>query len=143
MLKLVSTSTGNLFISPKPDEWDLQYLNCKYDIIWNMTDEVDYAEFEKQFAHDVLVGNVEDYNIPKDINLFDYQLDMVVNCLRLNGLVLIHCLAGHGRTGMALASVLSRLEKISIKKAINKTRCICEGPETAKQIYFLLKFFGE
>lgn len=142
MPKLVSTSSGKLFISPLPTDLELKTA-IKYDIIWNMMDNIYIAEYEKQFAYDVLFGNVEDYDIPKDINLFDYQLDMVVNCLRLDGSVLIHCLAGHGRTGMALASVLSRLEGMPIKKAISKTKCICSGPESWNQIVFLLNFFGE
>ena len=92
MPKLVSTSSGKLFISPLPTDLELKTA-IKYDIIWNMMDNIYIAEYEKQFAYDVLFGNVEDYDIPKDINLFDYQLDIVVNCLRLDGSVLIHCLA--------------------------------------------------
>jgi len=142
MLKLVSTSTGNLFISQQPNPNELDIYN-KYDIIWNMTDNIYYAEFEKNFAHDVMFGNVKDYDIPKDIKLFDYQLDMTVNCLRLDGKVLIHCLAGHGRTGLALASVMVRLEGMSIKDSIKFTRETCNGPESLNQVLFLKNLFGE
>lgn len=140
MLKLVPTSIGNLFISPQPNLLDLENIS-KFDIIWNMTDNIDFAILEKDFAQNVILGNIEDYNIPKDIKLFDYQLDMVVNCLKLDGKVLIHCLAGHGRTGLALASVMVRLEGLTAEEALNKSKKICHGPETLCQVLFVKDFF--
>lgn len=136
MLKLVRTSTGFLFISPLPGSEDFDD-GGKFDIIWNMTDNLAFAEYEKAFAYDVLLGNIKDYNIPSSTNDFLCQLDLVVTCLQWGGSVLIHCLGGHGRTGMALACVLSRLEGLDAKEAINKTLRICQGPENNLQIEFV------
>lgn len=139
MLKLVSTPSGTLFISPLPDKEDLESLE-KFDIIWNLTDNESYADFEKEYAYHVYLGNIKDYNIPKDIQKFEHQLSLVINCLRLEGSVLMHCLAGHGRTGMALACVLIGMEYISAEAALKRTNRLCHGPETEEQKEFVRQY---
>jgi protein-tyrosine phosphatase len=139
MLKLVSTSSGTLFISPLPDKTELESFE-KFDIIWNLTDNESYADFEKEYAHHVYLGNIKDYDIPKDTQKFEHQLSLIINCLRLGGSVLIHCLAGHGRTGMALACVLIGMEYISAETAIKQTNKLCNGPETEDQKEFVRRY---
>jgi protein-tyrosine phosphatase len=142
MLKLVTTSSGFLYISPMPFKRELD--NSKeFDIIWNLTDDYDLADHEKDYAKKVLIGNVPDYGVPKDVPRFLSQVNEVVNCLRSGGRVLIHCLAGHGRTGMALASVLIKLENLNPTQAMRQTLKLCHGPETPEQIYFIKDLFSK
>ena len=100
-----------------------------------------YFLFEKDFAFDVLNANIEDYSAPTDVNLFIKQLEAITTCLIFNGKVLIHCLAGHGRTGMALACVLMVLENLTADEALIFSKKECRGPERKCQEDFVKKLW--
>ena len=140
-MQKVNTSSGNLYVSPVPSIMDLND-GPAFDIIWNLAEEfAGWCETERYFAEKVLCGNIEDYNIPKDLPLFLKQLGEVVNCLRGGGTVLIHCFAGHGRTGTALAAVKCELDKMPAEQALNFSKSICNGPERKIQRDFVKSLF--
>ncbi len=135
-MKKISTTYGTLSVSQVPAEEDL--IGYHFDIIWNLAAELKkHSDWQKEFANLVLLGNIDDYDIPNDVFAFKYQLEQVVNCLKNGGSVLVHCLGGHGRTGMAVACILNRLEGISANESLKVARRTCFGPEVEEQIEFV------
>lgn len=136
-MKEVYLKAGKLFISPMPFEEDLKK-HGNFDIIWNLAKELEHiATYEMYYTNNLLLGNIADFNVPIDIKLFNYQLNLVIDNLQNNKKVLIHCLGGKGRTGLALSLVLMKLTKLSAQEALSKTKQICGGPETLEQISFV------
>ncbi len=135
-MKKITTSKGTLFVSPVPSEDDLT--GYHFDIIWNLAAELKrHADWQKDYADVVLLGNIRDYDVPSDTFMFTYQLEQVVKCLQNGGSVLVHCLGGHGRTGTAVACILNRLEGMSCNASLKMARQTCFGPEVADQIEFV------
>lgn len=142
-IKLFPTSIGKLFFSPCPDTLNhLQEISQhKICCIFNLAAELSQiSSIEKQFCPDVINGNIEDYDIPKDIELFYKQIQHVIELLKQDKSVLIHCNKGHGRTSMALACIVLILEKYTLHEAINKTKKIANGPGIISQIKFIEQF---
>ncbi len=135
-MKKIPTTHGTLLVSSIPAEEDL--VGHHFDIIWNLAAELKHhADWQKDYADVVLLGNIKDYSVPSDTFAFTYQLEQVVNCLKKGGSVLVHCLGGHGRTGTATACILNRLEGMPVKTALKTARQICFGPEVDDQIEFV------
>jgi protein tyrosine/serine phosphatase len=136
-MKKIPTSSGTLLASPCPAGEDL--IGYHFDIIWNLAVELKHhAEWEKDHAEVVLLGNINDYDVPGDTFAFTYQLEQVVKCLKNGGSVLVHCLGGHGRTGMAIACILNRLEGLSANVALKTAQQFCRGgPKMDDQIAFV------
>lgn len=137
-MKIINTSSGTLYASPFPEPEDLE--NKYFDIIWNLTAEFkDYVEVEKKYADLVLCANILDYSAPTDVSLYFTQLNMVLDALRQNKKVLVHCLGGHGRTGMTIAFIKYYLDNIKMNDAIKFAKTNCKGPEVLEQVIFLKK----
>lgn len=135
-MKKIPTSHGTLLVSPVPAGEDL--IGYHFDIIWNLAAELKHeAEWEKDHAGEVLLGNVDDYRAPHDTIAFLYQLEKVVKCLKNGGSVLVHCLGGHGRTGTAAACIVSFLEGVSANVGLKTAQKYCRGPEMDDQIAFV------
>lgn len=135
-MKKIPTSQGTLSVSPMPAEEDLT--GQHFDIIWNLGAELKHhADWQKDYADVVLLGNIKDYKAPIDAFTFTHQLEQVVKCLRSGGSVLVHCLGGHGRTGTAVACILNRLEGVSANVALKTAQKYCRGPEVDDQIAFV------
>jgi protein-tyrosine phosphatase len=135
-MKIIPTRRGVLYASHLPSEKGM--VDQRFDIIWNLAVErAKDAQWEKNYAKQVLLGNVPDYGIPNDQVSFLYQLDQVIECLIAGGTVLVHCLGGHGRTGMAVACIVNRLDNLSVDDAISLTKHLVSGPEVQKQIEFV------
>lgn len=140
-MKKIKTKTGSFYIGPAPLQQDL--LGYHFDIIWNLAEELnDLLLWQKDFAHVVLHANIPDFDIPSDIKSFIFQLKKVVLCLKNNGKVLVHCLGGHGRTGMAVACILSLLDGHSPDYALMLANKYCQGPETYHQNNFVLSILN-
>ena len=69
---------------------------------------------------------VDDFMAPT-ITQLDETIKIINNNIINNNPVLVHCLAGKGRTGTILASYLLKIEKISASQAINKIRQLRPG----------------
>lgn len=135
-MKKIPTTQGTLSVSPMPAEEDLS--GQHFDIIWNLAAELKHhAEWQKDYAGVVLLGNIKDYTAPHDTFAFKYQLEQVVKCLKNGGSVLVHCLGGHGRTGTAVACILNSLEGMSANVALKTAQKFCRGPEVPDQIEFV------
>jgi protein-tyrosine phosphatase len=138
-MKLVETSVGSLYIGSKDDVLDMmeQPKEIKFDIIWNLAEELGFlAEDEQPYSLITMLGNIPDYDTP-DLVLFSLQLMLVGAALMHDKKVLIHCFAGHGRTGLALAAIKITLDKMTAEQAIAFAKEQCNGPETPEQEDFV------
>ena len=96
------------------------------------------AEYE-QHRLEVVHFPLENFSVPDKIELFDELIGQLVKILREKS-VLIHCMAGCGRTGMVAAGVLVRLGS-SATAAIEQVRDIRPGSmDVLRQILFLRSY---
>jgi protein tyrosine/serine phosphatase len=136
-MKLIPTKSGKLYVGKVPSSSDLSEID-NLDIIWNLANEFcNLKLMEENYTKTVLLGKIKDYSIPANIDTFIRQLRLVVDCLKNNGNIFVHCFAGHGRTGMATACILFLINKISIDEALILAKKFCSGPETERQIRFV------
>ena len=96
------------------------------------------AEYE-QHQLEVVHFPLENFSVPDKIELFDQLIGRMVEILRQKS-VLIHCMAGCGRTGMVAAGVLVRRGS-SATEAIEQVRDIRPGSmDVLRQILFLRSY---
>ena len=105
-------------------------------VIWNLQERRDSYESEAQHFHAVVWTPVDDYSVPEDADAFVRDLDRVLALLRGGKHVYVHCMAGHGRTGLGLASLLVRLGAPPAL-ALSQVHEVCGGPETEEQKGFV------
>lgn len=114
-------------------EWILALPKARrLDLIWNLAEELAFmAEAESAYCEQVLCSMVPDYGVPKGEEFLNH-LQQVVECLKGDGMVFVHCNGGHGRTGMAVAAILKRFGA-SNEEALRVAKKYCQGPETVEQ----------
>lgn len=105
-------------------------------VIWNLQELPDSCALEQQHFAAVVWTPVEDYAVPEDADAFVRDLDGVLDHLRAGHHVYVHCMAGHGRTGLGLASLLVRLGAPPAL-ALSQVHEVCGGPETSDQQEFV------
>ena len=80
--------------------------------------------------------DIPDYGIPENTN----DLDLLLGCLRerleLGESVVIHCAAGHGRTGVVATLLLVRMSML-LDDARKTIRLAGSAPDTQEQMRFL------
>lgn len=81
---------------------------------------------------------IEDYGVPLDFEAFVEVLEFVSQKILIGESVLIHCGAGHGRTGTFAATLLMALgyEK---DDALDRVMSAGSGPETNDQMQFVMR----
>jgi len=128
---------------PESEEDLVQIKQLGIDIIISLDNEIcdhpNYKEIKTDFEHHELF--ITDYNIPtkKQIEQF---LDIISNAIKEKKKVLVHCLAGCGRTGSMLALAERFIYgTIDGEEAIRKIRKIrpC-AIETQNQYNLILKY---
>lgn len=101
--------------------------------------DVDLLEEYAVHRLEVVHFPLENFSVPDKIELFDQLISRLVDTLQERSL-LIHCMAGCGRTGMVAAGVLVRLGS-SATEAIERVRDIRPGSmDVLKQILFLRSY---
>jgi len=146
-LRRFPTSSGSLYYGPMPTEKDLRLIKKnKIDVIWNLAKELGHvADIEKTIVPNVIEGNVQDFSVPSNMNLFMAQVNQVAAFLRAGKKVFVHCHGGRGRTGLALAALKIALDKVDAKKALKLVKTLVNGPDTQEQkefIEFYAPFLG-
>jgi len=138
-MKEIPISSGKLLISSVPSLEELAE-NGPFDVIWNLADELSfYVKDEALHTKKILFGGIEDFSTPSNPKFFKKQLMQVVRALKNNGKVLIHCLAGRGRTGLALACIKIYVDGYSPDDALDLSKQYCNGPESSIQKEFVRK----
>ncbi len=101
--------------------------------------DVDLLEEYRQHQLQVIHFPLENFSVPDKIELFDSLMDQLLDILQEQN-VLVHCMAGCGRTGMIAAGVLVRGGS-SATEAIEQVRYIRPGSmDVLKQILFLRSY---
>lgn len=138
-VKKFPTTSGQLYYGPWPGMKVLRFLKKEgVHTIWNLAAELgNLIPYEKSFVDNVLHGDVIDYDIPDKPEKFVKQLKHIVSLLNSGKSVFIHCFAGHGRTGMALASIDLLMNDAKFKEAITHAKAAAGGPETRYQVKFV------
>ena len=141
-IKRFPTRIGHLYSGCSPDSITLNFIrNNKFHIIWNLAKELKYlVNIESEYVPYVLFGDIADYSIPESNEYFTKQLNRVRAALIFEEKIFVHCLAGHGRTGMALACIKMQLDVCSPQEALDASYEHCSGPENEKQINFVKNF---
>jgi protein-tyrosine phosphatase len=128
---------GPVFLSD--DERDALFadLDAKsVTTVWNVQDDQSSHDEEARHFKAAIWSPIDDFDLPDDREKFVRDLDRVLALLQAGQNVYVHCAAGHGRTGLALASILVRLG-VPSRQALNQTHQATGGPETAEQEAFV------
>lgn len=86
---------------------------------------------------------IPDFSIPIDHMKFSGLVNAIIDKMKQNEGVCIHCHAGIGRTGMVLSCVVGRWFTLDGKKAIEAVRRARNAIETDEQSKFVISFLGE
>lgn len=128
---------GELFYGSFPSRETLIKLKEeKVDLVWNLMAELPgVLKMEKEYFQ-VIHTPIYDYWIPEHAS-FLQDLDSVCSHLDSGKNVFVHCLGGHGRTGMALACMAIRLMGMTPNEALMLSKKLCNGPEVEEQKDFV------
>lgn len=112
------------------------------DIIWSLLEKDNQYYHGEDFktGKKILNSPIEDYQIPFNIKKFDNDVSEVSNYLKNNKTIYIHCYAGHGRTGIALACLLIKHLSYSAEDALSYAKILCDGPERELQKEFVREY---
>jgi len=128
---------GSVFLGDYEREQLFADLDCKeVSVVWNVQDDRESYEEERQHFKAALWTPIEDFSAPDDRDAFLRDLDRAIALLGAGHNLYVHCAAGHGRTGLAIASILVRLG-IPAREALHQTQQAMGGPETAEQEEFV------
>ena len=100
---------------------------------------------------------IHDQGVPKDIKSFSkfiLNIVTIINSLKNNELIYIHCKGGHGRSGLVVACLLCYIYNLHPKNALLQTKHyhnnrpvmnhkwrLIGSPQTIEQKNFVYKFF--
>lgn len=83
---------------------------------------------------------IEDFGVPHDLEAYSGLIDALVERIEHDKPVCIHCRAGVGRTGMALACTVARLYGVSGQQAIRTVQRQRTAIDTPAQTSFVQAF---
>jgi len=81
----------------------------------------------------VSVCGIADFGVPSDKAVFSAAVSRAAELLTQGGILLVHCGAGIGRTGMAAACILRQLG-MGCEAALAAVNSAGSGPETPEQM---------
>lgn len=103
-------------------------------VIWTLLEDNTIAQIEKKHFS-VFHSPIADYSVPENKKDFIKDVLKIINLLNSGENIYIHCFGGHGRTGMAILSLMIMLHK-DPKESLDIVKSIVFGPETQSQIEF-------
>lgn len=115
---------NNLVIGRIPFKDDIQKIIDNFDVIVNLTHELDYTDEYVDISHPITIINlpIKDYGIPNEKQLKPYEelIVSLVNSVSRNLRIYLHCKAGIGRAGTMGAIVYGIYYDVPADKAIDK-----------------------
>lgn len=103
-------------------------------VIWNLLEDDTVVNLEKNSFY-VIHTPIEDFSIPTDPDLFYKDAKRIRNLLKAGRSIYVHCMGGHGRTGMAIMFLMI-MEGKDPKDSLTLVKALVHGPETKGQIMF-------
>jgi hypothetical protein len=86
---------------------------------------------------------IPDFDIPEDPASFSSLIDTIVDSMKNDKGVCVHCYAGIGRTGMALACIVGKYLSLPASQAIAAVRKARTSIETDEQLEFIRQFLDD
>jgi atypical dual specificity phosphatase len=86
---------------------------------------------------------IPEFDIPEDPAAFHRLVERLLARLAADQIVAAHCWAGVGRTGLLLACLLGRLERLPGEEAIRRLRLLRPALETPEQEQFVRRYLQE
>jgi len=153
LLQLPDNFSGKLWLTSMPgrNEPLEEFLGwCRrvsVDEIVCLVDGEEIAEKSPEYAAALKTGQmafpveqfpIPDYGVPKDIRGLVDLASRVSKKLQAGRRIVLHCAAGHGRTGMFAVMVLLA-SGMSLESALKDVQAAGSSPETAEQRQVLRK----
>lgn len=144
MIKRFYTKTGFLYFSSCPDKKELEQLKeLGVDCIWNMAKELKYiSDIERLYIKEVICADIYDADTPENELEFISQLKYISDLLLDGKKVFVHCMAGHGRTGMALVLLSTIVNNGPFEKMLKYSQTWCGGPKRYNQVDYVKEVLG-
>jgi hypothetical protein len=98
--------------------------------------------YKEKLNAEVIWFPIRDYDVPNSFIEFKKLIETIVDRLKSKD-VIIHCNAGHGRTGLVAAAVLMLGGKLDAKTAIDKIRKARPGTVETDEQEIYLDIYGE
>jgi protein-tyrosine phosphatase len=105
--------------------------------IVNLREYSEETEYEKKYFNLIHIP-IKDYS-PPEVDDFNEKLNYVYSLLKNKENIFVHCMAGHGRTGMFIALLLIKFG-YSATEALAMVKKDCHGPETEEQVNFVKNY---
>lgn len=83
---------------------------------------------------------IEEFDVPAERAAFDALVERLLHRLDQGEAVCVHCWAGIGRTGLLLACLLGRFQRLGAAEAIRRLRALRPALETREQERFVERY---
>lgn len=103
-------------------------------VIWNLLEDDTIAQLEAKSFY-VIHTPIEDFSIPLDPKVFHSDAKRIRNLLKAGRNIYVHCMGGHGRTGMVILYLMV-IEGRDPIDSLYLVKDLVKGPETKGQIIF-------
>lgn len=142
-MKKFTLEQSQVWFGSCPEVYDLLFLRRNgVGVVWNLLDGMKHVlEIEKKYISVVIHTPTEDFNIPNRERFLE-DLDRVWSLIQQGKHIFVHCLAGQGRTGIAITGLLFKYG-FDLTESLALTYSLCRGPERDVQREFLQDIYRE
>lgn len=145
---------GQIWRSQMPSEKDLPMIKneLRISVIVQLCLDAEFSQYGKastrglyeKLEFNVIKFPIPDFEVPEDVEKLEAVIDQILDTTRRGENVLIHCMAGRGRTGLIIACIAKKVFNISSgKEAIEWVRKFIPGAvENQLQCNFVDKFLN-
>jgi protein-tyrosine phosphatase len=155
LIELPFSLPGKIYRSPMPfsrfDRTDIwpSFLDKQIDLVVLLTEQQEYLvyagrdlpAFYRSHGLEILHIPVPDFGIPNNLDSWQDGLNQVVSAAENGKNVVVHCLAGIGRTGTFLACLAKETMDLEGKEAIGWVRDSVKGAmENSYQEDFVINY---